>query len=77
MYAAVTLLSGELVTPACVQARSSNPRGRACRPNGKGSVQFHDPYLCTHRLIYTNADALSAVATLLVYVYVNILLSLL
>jgi len=31
------LLSSELVCPACVQARSSNPRGRACRPNGKGS----------------------------------------
>jgi len=22
---------------ACVQARSSNPRDKACRPNGKGS----------------------------------------
>jgi len=32
-----TLLSSELVDPACVQARSSNPRGRVCRPNGKGS----------------------------------------
>ena len=32
-----TFLSSELVCPACVQARSSNPRGRACRPNGKGS----------------------------------------
>jgi len=32
-----TLLSNELVGPACVQARSSNPRGRACRPSGKGS----------------------------------------
>ena len=32
------LLSGELVGPACVQARSSNPRGRAYnRPSGKGS----------------------------------------
>ena len=31
-----TLLSSELVGPACVQARSSNPRGRECRPNGKG-----------------------------------------
>ena len=30
-------LASELVGPACVQARSSNPRGRACRPNGKGS----------------------------------------
>jgi len=32
-----TLLSSELVGPACVQARSSNPRGMACRPSGKGS----------------------------------------
>ena len=32
-----TLLSSELVGLACVQARSSNPRGRACRPSGKGS----------------------------------------
>jgi len=31
-----TLLSSELVGPACVQARSSNPRGRACMPNYKG-----------------------------------------
>ena len=31
-----TLLS-QLVGPACVQARSSNPIGRACRPIGKGS----------------------------------------
>ena len=32
-----TLHSSELFAPACVQARSSNPRGRAYRPNGKGS----------------------------------------
>ena len=32
-----TLLSGALVGPACMQARSSNPRGRACRPSRKGS----------------------------------------
>ena len=32
-----TLLSSELVGPSCVQERSSNPRGRACRPSGKGS----------------------------------------
>jgi len=32
-----TLLLSQLVSPACVQARSSNPRGRACRPSGKGS----------------------------------------
>ena len=32
-----TLLSSELIGPACVQARSSNPRGRACRPSGAGS----------------------------------------
>ena len=37
MYAALTLLLSELVGPAYVQARSSNPRGRACRPSGKGS----------------------------------------
>jgi len=30
-------LSSELVGHACVKARSSNLRGRACRPNGKGS----------------------------------------
>jgi len=32
-----TLLSSELVGPASVHARPSNPRDRACRPNGKGS----------------------------------------
>jgi len=32
-----TLLSSELVGLTCVQARSSNLRGRACRPSGKGS----------------------------------------
>jgi len=32
-----TLLLSELVGPACVQARSSNPRGSACRPSGKRS----------------------------------------
>ena len=32
-----TILSTELVGPACVQARSSNPRGRECRPSDKGS----------------------------------------
>jgi len=32
-----TLLLSQLVGPACVQARSSNPRARACRPSGKGS----------------------------------------
>ena len=32
-----TFLSSELVGPAFVQARSSNPRGRAGRPSGKGS----------------------------------------
>jgi len=31
-----TLLLSQLVGPACVQARSSNPRGRVCRPSGKG-----------------------------------------
>jgi len=32
-----TLLSSELVSPICVQARSSIPRGRECKPSGKGS----------------------------------------
>ena len=32
-----TLLLSQLVGSACVQARSSNPRGRACGPSGKGS----------------------------------------
>jgi len=32
-----TLLLSQLVGRACVQARSSNPRGRACRPSGKRS----------------------------------------
>ena len=30
-----TLLLSELVGPACVQARSSSPRSRACRPMGR------------------------------------------
>jgi len=32
-----TLLLSELIGSSCVQARSSNPTGRACRPSGKGS----------------------------------------
>ena len=32
-----TLLLSQLVGPACVQTRSSNSRGRACGPSGKGS----------------------------------------
>ena len=32
-----TLLSSELVGSVSVQARSSTPRGRACKPNGEGS----------------------------------------
>ena len=32
-----TLLLSQLVGPACVQTRSSNPRGRACGPSEKGS----------------------------------------
>ena len=32
-----TLLLSQFVGPACVQARSSNPRGRARGPSGKGS----------------------------------------
>ena len=42
------LLSNELVSPTCVQARSSNPRGRACRPNGKGSGDEGTLYLFIH-----------------------------
>ena len=34
-----TLLLSELVSPACVQARSSNPRLKACRPNEKESEE--------------------------------------
>ena len=34
-----TLLLSQLVGPACVQARSTNPRGRACGPSGKGSAR--------------------------------------
>ena len=34
-----TLLSSEIVGPACMQARLSNPRGRACRRSGKGSEE--------------------------------------
>jgi len=38
MLRATALLSSELVSPlVCRHDRSSNPRGRACRPNGKGS----------------------------------------
>ena len=32
-----TLLLSQHVGPTCVQAQSSNPRGRACGPSGKGS----------------------------------------
>ena len=32
-----TILSSKVIGPACVQTRSSNPRGRACTPSGKGS----------------------------------------
>ena len=32
-----TLLLSQLVGPTCVQARSRNPRGRACGPSGKRS----------------------------------------
>ena len=32
-----TLLLSQLVGPACVQTRSSNPRGRVCGPSGKGT----------------------------------------
>ena len=32
-----TLLFSQLVGSACVQVQSSNTRGRACGPSGKGS----------------------------------------
>ena len=39
MYAVLpsSRVNSSAVGPACVQARSSNPRGRACGPSGKGS----------------------------------------
>ena len=37
MYAALPSSRVNSSAPACVQARSSNPRGRACRPSGNGS----------------------------------------
>ena len=36
-FCCATLLLSQLVGPAYVQARSSNPRGKACGPSGKGS----------------------------------------
>jgi len=36
VYCAI-LLSNGLVSSACGQAQLSNSRGRACRPNGKGT----------------------------------------
>ena len=36
MYAALPSSRVKAVGPAYVQARSSNPIGRACRPSGKG-----------------------------------------
>ena len=52
-----TLLSSELVGPACMKARSYNPRSRACRPSGKGSGEERimsdvvPVYLYTARLL--------------------------
>ena len=34
---AVLPSSSQLIGPTCVQGQSSNPRGRACGPSGKGS----------------------------------------
>ena len=42
-----TLHSSELVGPACVQARSSNPRGRACRPSGRDRGGGDIEWRCT------------------------------
>ena len=52
-----TLLLSELVGPACVQARSSNPRGRACRPSGKQcdfrfDLFFSFSFSCSFRNIF-------------------------
>ena len=35
-----TPLLSQLVGPACMPARSSNPRGRACGPSGKGEEEI-------------------------------------
>jgi len=56
-----TLLSSELVCPACVQARLSNTRGRARRPSGKGSWEegiFSDvvPVIYTARLLVSSVS---------------------
>ena len=38
MYSVLpSILSSQLVGPACVEAQSSNLRGRVCGPGGKGS----------------------------------------
>ena len=62
MYAALPLLSRELIGPACVQARSSNPRGRACRPSGKGLGE--EGILSGVVLVYLYCSAFSVSVTL-------------
>ena len=47
-----TLFSSELVSPTCVQAWSSNPRGRACKPNGAGSGE-EGYWVTLYLFIYT------------------------
>ena len=50
-----TLLLSQLVGPACVQARSSNPRGMACGPSAKGSGGGGDiEWRCTCIFILTS-----------------------
>ena len=61
MYAALPL-SSELVGPPCVQARSSNPRGRACRPSVKGSGE--EGILSDVVPVYLYCPALSVSASL-------------
>jgi len=57
-----TLLSSELVGPACVQARSSNPRRRACRPSGNGSGE--EGILSGVVLVYLYCPAFSVIVSL-------------
>ena len=53
-----TLLSSELVGLAYVQARSSNPRGRACRPKSNGSGR-RGYWVTLYLFIYTARFLLS------------------
>ena len=57
-----TLLSSELIGPACVQARSSNPRGRVCGPSGRGSGE--EGILCDVVPVYLYCPAFSVSVSL-------------